>query len=538
MARHHHQNTRTHHGHSHSNDARHHRESHRYENIRNDHRAHHNDYYNTERDHSRRHDRGSRGYYGRPDHQFDLESRSGRDTHSEECLAQFPSATTTKTKRRICLGLIYVGILAAVAFQVCILVFQIMVITKRAVAVDDSTAEFALYKNSLFEGCSANTTSQPDCTLLDVDLTHSSFTWSWIEDHRTESLDEYFMSRSAYDVSSGSTTRPKASYSWCELASCLENFKVVPSTPRDSAYGFTGLKAWSSLLTTAIFVFLDLRKMFSDAEKCDGIGSRSWLELLPKAVSVGWWWYGFGLLLHDPDGAPPISLDSWIVMWNLSASLDFHPWRCRKPQSKPRRAISLALQVFTFVQVCATIHAFRIQDRTVFQRYDCLQSEINAAPGSSSCTPEELCSNSWLFSNPNLLSNTDETAIMFYKITWIISLVGYFFTVLWLVFKTITGPAYWTPERMKAWFGDEVDRMSTIMRLGASGFIGYMGMCYAIVIFVSPEFKFTFDAPGGPATVAYDFNCTAAHIGVSPRYYYLDVGYGRDMRIAKMWLNA
>ncbi|KAK7715265.1 hypothetical protein SLS64_003963 [Diaporthe eres] len=398
---------------------------------------------------------------------------------STKCRTQLGTANLSSTKRTIALCLIYLGLLAAVAFHGCILAYQITAVTKRVTHTDDSTPEFALYKNSLFESCSKNTAAEVDCALIEVDLTGGSLTRQWIEDHRMEKEDNYFMSRPDYRVYSSPENGPQVSitYTWCELTSCLEGFKVIPSTPRDSAYGFTAMKAWSYLTMTALLVLLELRKMLFRPEKCKGI--------------------------------EPVSLDEWIVTWALVASLDFHPWRCSHPDSKSRKVIRWALHLVLFAQWCTTIHAFRLQDRKVFQR------------------------------NPVLLSDNDETSLMFYKIPAGIALAVYPLSLVWLAARLLLGTSYWTPQKLKEWFGEGgVDRMSSIVRLFVALLFGYLGLCYAIVIFTSPSLSFDFDNPGGAATLAYDLGCRAVHVGVSPRYYYLDIEYGRALRIARMWFNA
>lgn len=484
---------------------------------------------------SRIHDR--RGHYEQPQYQLDSNSRE----QTAECCTELGSANMSSTKRVMLLCFIYLGLLAAVAFQACILTYQISAVTKTASQTDDTTPEFSLYKNSLFESCSSNTTAKVDCALIEVDLTKDSLTWPWVEDHRMVKQDNYFMSRTDYQVWSGPEDGPQVAtkYTWCELASCLEGFKVIPSTPRDSAYGFTAMKAWSYLTMTAIYVLWDIRKILVRPEKCKGTGAMSWFELVLPVAFIGWWWWGLGTLASDPDGAEPVSLDEWIVTWNLVASLDFHPWRCSHPESSVRKAIKYVLHLVLFAQWCATIHAFRLQDREVFQRYDCLPSAIDTAPGVSSCSAEELCSKTWLFSNPDMLSNDDETALKFYRIPAIMALATYPLSLIWLASRHLLGKSYWTPQKLREWFGENgVDRMSSMIRLGSALLFGYFGICYAIPIFTSPTLSFDFDALGGPATLAYDLGCRAVHVGVSPRFYYLDVEYGRALRIARMWFNA
>lgn len=150
-----------------------------------------------------------------------------------------------------------------------------------------------------------------------------------------------------------------------------------------------------------------------------------------------------------------------------------------------------------FAQCCATIHAFRLQDREVFQRYDCLPSSIDAAPRTLSWSAKDLCSKTWLFSSPDLLSDSDETTLQFYKITAGIALAAYPLSLVWLGARQLLESSYETPKKLQEWFDeDDVDRMSFIIQL----FVALLlCMCYAIVISPLPNLSLDFDAPvGGP----------------------------------------
>ncbi|KAI1283315.1 hypothetical protein F5Y07DRAFT_394229 [Xylaria sp. FL0933] len=245
-----------------------------------------------------------------------------------------------------------------------------------------------------------------NCTLLEADLHDSRYPdLSWIGKQR----DQYFITGPEYQVSA-SALDPMVS--WCDLASCMAGWKIVPSIVRDSALGLTAFTAWSFLLITAIPVFWDLRGMLSPPETCKRSGFMDWALLVWTAGQLGFWWWTYATFVRDPTMAEPVSLVGWIPTWGLAVGFGLHPWACYfSLDSSIRRSIAIALNIATFVQWSATLHALQLQNgRDSIQKYDCLSLSIASAPGSSLCAAEQLCSKRWLFSNPDFTSEDAQTA--------------------------------------------------------------------------------------------------------------------------------
>jgi hypothetical protein len=130
-----------------------------------------------------------------------------------------------------------------------------------------------------------------------------------------------------------------------------------------------------------------------------------------------------------------------------------------------------------------------------------------------------------MFQNPDFMSQDQETLLKFYEIPIYMQLAVY--------------PLITVAELCRPWISDEWDEGLQVMRLFAFIFGGYMGLVSAVPYFISGDPKLPLDLTNGFATVAYDFSCRSVHIGISPKYAYLDInGLSRDLRIARSWFNA
>ncbi|KAI0970097.1 hypothetical protein F4678DRAFT_473449 [Xylaria arbuscula] len=326
-----------------------------------------------------------------------------------------------------------------------------------------------------------------------------------------------------------------------------EQWKIVPSIMHNSAFGFTALSAWSFLLTTAITVFWDLRGMLSPPETCKRSGVVDWTLLAWKVGQLGFWWWAYATFVRDPAMAEPVSLVGWISTWSLAVNFSLHPWACYfSLDSKIRRGIAITLNIATFAQWSATLHALQLQNnRDSIQKYDCLSSSIALAPGSSLCTAEQLCSKTWLFSNPDFTTEDTQTATVFYMIA------VYYAIVVYPIYLFLSAASEvirrWFPhriEQLESWVpgldSEEGDHAGPqVFRLALFGLFGYLGLFYSIPFFTSPDFTVDFHENSSWSTLAYDLSCRAVHVGISPKYAYLDINaFARNIRIAKMLFNA
>ncbi|KAI0533214.1 hypothetical protein GGR58DRAFT_487656 [Xylaria digitata] len=447
----------------------------------------------------------------------------------------------SKKKRIFGLCAAWFGLIAAAGFLSFNLVYVVLAVVARPAPTDLNSPGFTWYKNSQFETCVNSSPEQVNCTLLEADLHNSRYPdLSWIGKQR----DQYFITGPEYQVSA-SALDPMVS--WCDLASCMAGWKIVPSIVRDSAFGFTAFRAWSFLLTTAITVFWDLRGMLSPPETCNRGGFIDWTLLAWKAGQLGFWWWAYGTFVRDPAMAEPVSLVGWISTWSLAVNFSLHPWACYfRLDSRIRRSIAITLNIATFVQWSATLHALQQQNnRDSIQKYDCLYSSIASAPGSSLCAAEQLCSKRWLFSNPDFTSEDTQTATVFYMIAVYYAIVVYpIYLFLSAAPKAIRR---WFPHRIEqlrswVWFLDSEEGGHAelqVFRLALFGLFGYLGLFYSIPFFTSPDFKIDFRENSSWSTLAYDLSCRAVHVGISPTYFYLDINaFARNVRIAKMLFNA
>ncbi|KAF4438681.1 hypothetical protein F53441_12754 [Fusarium austroafricanum] len=435
--------------------------------------------------------------------QFDVEHATTSNSSyifinsgGRRCRAEFDTAKMSAKKRLVFRCVVWFGLLAAVGFLGYIFAYHLMAVIKIPDHTSANTPAFTLYKNSQFESCVKKTPQRPiNCTLLEADLDDTRYpNLDWIGQQNRH----HFMSGPEYQITNDARD-PKPS--WCDLASCLDGWKVIPSTPRQSAFRLTAMKAWMHLLTLAVPVLWTINKMLSAPKKCNKIDPRDWIVLIWEVGQAGFWWWGFGTLVSNPDTAEPVSLVAWVSTWKLATSIRFHPFSCFfNRDSKTRRGIIVGLNVLTFIQWAATIHALRLQDKGPAQKYDCLAAGIASAPGSSTCTAERLCSTTWLFQNPDFMSEGNETSLKFYEIMMYYQIVIYPLLTAAEVFTLVLNKSGW-------------QKGFQVMQLVLFLFGGYLGLVYSAPYFTSPDPKLPSAIKGGLATVAYDYNCRAVHVG-------------------------
>ncbi|KAI1420680.1 hypothetical protein F5Y12DRAFT_772006 [Xylaria sp. FL1777] len=354
-------------------------------------RHHHNNRHRQRRRHS-------------PAYGYNLGSQSfgsSQAYHEDTCRIPYAKFNLGKKlsrkQRRFGLCPVWFGLIAALGFLSFNVVYTVLAVVARPSTTDINSLDFTWYKNSQFETCVNSSPEHVNCTLLEADLNDSRYPdLSWIGKQR----DQYFITGPEYQVSA-SALDPMVS--WCDLASCMAGWKIVPSIVRDSALGLTALRAWSFLLITAIAMFWNLRGILSPPETCKRGDFIDWTLLVWKAGQLDFWWWAFATFARDPTMAEPVSLVGWIYTWSLAVNFNLHPWACYfSLDSSIRRSIAIALNIATFVQWGATLHALQQENgRDSIQKYDCLSSSIASAPGSSPCAAEQLCSKRWLFSNPD-----------------------------------------------------------------------------------------------------------------------------------------
>jgi hypothetical protein len=124
-----------------------------------------------------------------------------------------------------------------------------------------------------------------------------------------------------------------SSYTWCELASCLKGFKVIPSSPHPSAFSYASIMVWSFINVTAISAILTIRKRVWDdghgnQGDCEGLEILDWFLLAYDLCSFIQWWRAFGLVAGQPHYAPDISILAWFTPFRYAFSMHYCPYSC------------------------------------------------------------------------------------------------------------------------------------------------------------------------------------------------------------------
>ena len=132
--------------------------------------------------------------------------------------------------RLVLLGATIALIIVIVAYLCLALAYMAAVLWKVNRLPDRIESNINLYKNTSFEACMLSPSPQVNC---------SAFTE---ETARIPSGSDY----------NGWLNHPG---NWCDVVSCFSGWEVVPSTPRDSAFGLTCLLIWTQLYFTAPSVF-------------------------------------------------------------------------------------------------------------------------------------------------------------------------------------------------------------------------------------------------------------------------------------------
>ncbi|KAI1802763.1 hypothetical protein F4811DRAFT_527830 [Daldinia bambusicola] len=350
--------------------------------------------------------------------------------------------------------------------------------------------------------------------------------------------------------------------SWCEYARCLRDWKIVPSKPRDSAYGLTPFDIWFYLNITAINVLLDLRNPYPP-KKCKGPRFVDWLSVMHTVTTLVFWMVEWGSLARDNATASPISLVAWISTWKLAIGINFHPWSCWPPLQgrKTKRVASWSLNIMALLQWCATIYALRVHwdfyhiqanlrgqghETYVINKYDCMQSEIESAPGRSVCSAEALCSKRGFFTSPEFnVDATSRYSTVAYTVLILYGIVIYPFTlVLFLLSRCFSGDddeevASRESLATKSKSGSSIASLHLFLLV----IFSIAGLAYGIWMLVVGSLKWDFErlAIGDRGTITWNPNCTAVHVNVSPEWFYLDIdvdGYNRARRIAGLWFNV
>ncbi|KAK4149677.1 hypothetical protein C8A00DRAFT_46742 [Chaetomidium leptoderma] len=475
---------------------------------------------------------------------MDAESRLPSCSRDEnlDCRAEFklPSSIRESTvSRYVILAVLAIGLgLAAVFFGVT------MAVIARYVATDNTgfepeNPEFALYKNSRFKECYNLVPDATNCSAIRSGLgalaTRIPEGFGYVDRYNgwnTFTGDEYHAHPPIYD--------------WCQIVSCFNGFKIIPSTARPSATILSTMACWWAVMMTSASALGHTGKQIWAAfskkrqKPCRGLKELSIFDWVLLAYDICgpifWWWLSFGQFAADPTMSTTLAITTWVTTWKLASVVRFHPYSCALPGGRrAKRNIIWALHAMTVLQWAAGVYVMVVYlgdlsyQGSTLQSYDCVASRIPDAPGSTSCSVADLCSKATLFRGAEF--TYEDT----YYVGGRYNLIAYFW--IWTLMALM--PFIFLLMTWKA--KEDLRDTWRVFNPGPSvylTFASFISLAYAVAYAVN--LVQTWNSPRdreGPFT--FHPECNALHVPLSPWRDYFDLGeYARAYRIAKMVFNA
>lgn len=224
-----------------------------------------------------------------------------------------------------------------------------------------------------------------------------------------------------------------------------------------------------------------------------------------------------------------------ITTLRYATGLYYHPYACQfSPGSLWKPIFIGVLSTVAAVHWIATIYLLRLKwpdiigpalyKSPLYPKYGCLRDQVAAAPGTSSCTSQELCNREWLRSDSRFRSATCSFPTLY--------TFGFMLTIVPIT--TFFVDLVRTKLKILRFYGD-IHRLNIIKFVPLLPGVLLTGGALLLLTLVG----WNMDGMNGEATVAYDLNCSVVHISLSSGQNYLDVDmFGRTLRIVKMWLSS
>ncbi|GIJ89413.1 hypothetical protein Asppvi_008353 [Aspergillus pseudoviridinutans] len=430
---------------------------------------------------------------------LEVEESHGYEETRDCKRAEWPSIDSVAFMKPYIVGAVNVVLVLGALNMIAVISILITLLVKFNNTANSS--DFALYKNTKFKQCASVVPEASNCSAIAAAWKESDLYSTYAD------LGRYYV------LETGVTAPNKYSYDWCQIVSCFNGYKVIPSSATDSAMGPTALYGWWAITLTSVSAVWSLRKVApyfnQEVEECRGIRDISvidWAFLIWDIVGpMVTWWISFAFSFIYPTPKATYSLLAWTVTWRYSSQIQFHPYSCilsRVPRI--RRLLPWIVGLVAVLQWGATIYSVHRQVsggtrgmQTIYNSYTCLGKQIPSAPGTSTCSAAELCQKSWLFSEPHFYMPGDDAA-------------GF-----------PAGRAYekWSPILILAVVG--------------GGTIAVFGLLYPISLGTN------WNQRHADSWVAFDTECRAVHVALSPWRFYLDVDkYARALRIARLWFGV
>ncbi|OQE02579.1 hypothetical protein PENSOL_c002G03246 [Penicillium solitum] len=461
-----------------------------------------------------------------------------RDDGDDCIFPAFPSRSETKWIRPTTTGVIWFALVAFGSYvAIAVVVTVLFAVNTDNKGVHQGTAEYALYKNTRFKECYGNPAldNANNCTVIDSYLKKS------MRDLASQGI-SYVNKLEYYDANLPDSQR--ISYSWCQVAGCFNDYKVVPSEPRSTAFWATTIGASTEVYMILLAALWQLSKLhkaqYSDeTESCKMIEWDIWIIQLWELVSVGWWWFDFGRHVTDRSIYPAPGMLSWIPLWKYGYLLNFHPYSCAL-RHNPRAALAgkWLMNTLAFVQWVISVYIWRsnTNPQSPYSTYDCLASQISIAPGTSTCPVEQICARDLLFRSYDFAFSDESMDITDPEITMFVAfcilsigIVGRFLLIGVLpVVLHLMGKGSVQKLRAKTYEHD----------IGYAGSVGGASLVCIIVGGFTTAGAILAFWHGRESAFVIDWTCKTVHVDLSAWRYYLDVEYELPLRAVKMWFNV
>jgi hypothetical protein len=396
--------------------------------------------------------------------------------------------------------------------QIIIVIFMILTV----IAGNETNGlEFPYYKNSRFKECTNRTLNPDACAAYQVYMNGSTA--------------EALLRNDGMSVLEHRLYRSKASqveYSWCDVASCFNGFKVIPSSPQSPVIRHTLFGTWTAINMTGLGVLWSVVKrnsLYKNRKACRGLGELVFLDWIVTIYTFGGpfllWWINFIRFARNPEHqSMALTLTAWLNVWVFSFDIRFHPFSCSLPRwPKLKSYLPRGLTLLSLLQALATIFVLRYRVSTLTHpvihhtAYVCLESQIAAGPGTSTCSSVELCRRNTTVDVHKIHDGFSVAAeVLMYIMVCVLLVAAIFGPVfIWLLAKfadiSFVGKSTSIPASILA-------RMAIVTAyLFLMSIFGFMGLAKSRGV----DFRMS--------SVIIDWNCHAVHVQLSPWGSYLDV---------------
>ncbi|KAK3292673.1 uncharacterized protein B0H64DRAFT_234068 [Chaetomium fimeti] len=436
--------------------------------------------------------------------------------------------------------------LAGAAFFLAVAVAVIVrSVTTDNTGFDPGHPDFALYKNSRFKECYNLVPDTQNCTAIRAGL----------RAHSTRLSNEFgYVDNTAGWAVYGSAERRENPpiYDWCQIVSCFNGFKIIPSEARPSATILPDIVCWWIVMATCASALYHTGKQLwaayqSKDKPCEGRREISWLDWILIAYDIGgpilFWWVSFGLFAADPAQSATIALTAWVAAWKLGSVTKYHPYSCAL-QYHPRARVWIPrlLNLMALLQWAGGVYIMVVylgdlsSKGSTLTSYDCLASGVAAAPGSTSCSAADLCSKTPLFRNLDLrYGDTSQiggryTLLAFFWTWTLMAITPFIFLLIgWLGSKLVGDSS----EKMK----EDARYIWRVVNLGPHFYIAFTTLiCVGFSVAYAVHMLQTWDSTRNrEAPFTFHYECNALHVELSPWRNFLDLSeYSRAYRIVKM----